>query len=231
MLAVSAAGHMYSWGAGADGQLAHQVFLSLCVLKYNCCRQTAANSRPLRCRKSLKALVSERRNHCQDFGDKKTPKKNSALREMEFEVSPIVACGWSHAFAIGAAEGESISWGSNQACQLGLGSTGGRNAWVPQLLNERNPVAYKAAGPTGFDLGYSVVQVACGKLHTLALCADGSVWSWGHGSAAGHGKGGSSSGALGADADDSSDDDSMPVSFPWPHVLAESACFAALLGE
>ena len=66
-----------------------------------------------------------------------------------------------HAMVVGS-DGSLWCAGSNSWGQLGLGYSGGTvNTWtrVPGIGNVR--------------------KVACGDRHTIALCADGSVWTWG----------------------------------------------------
>lgn len=75
------------------------------------------------------------------------------------------AAGSNHGLAI-TPTGEVFAWGANAAGQLGDNST----------TNRTVPVAVDATG----DLtGKSVVAVAAGDLHSLALTSDGEVFAWG----------------------------------------------------
>ncbi|MDQ8737988.1 fibronectin type III domain-containing protein [Paenibacillus sp. LHD-38] len=74
-----------------------------------------------------------------------------------------VAAGYSHSLAV-KSDGTVWAWGANHDGQLGDGSTD----WDQYRLN---PVQVK-------DLG-SVVAVAAGYYHSLAVKSDGTVWAWG----------------------------------------------------
>jgi alpha-tubulin suppressor-like RCC1 family protein len=78
-----------------------------------------------------------------------------------------VACGLTHSLALGA-DGLVYAWGSNGYGQLGDDSTTERHV----------PVLVKGPGGSGYLSG--VVAIAAGHLFSLALKADGTVWSWGH---------------------------------------------------
>ncbi|KRB76431.1 hypothetical protein ASE01_15825 [Nocardioides sp. Root190] len=70
--------------------------------------------------------------------------------------------GREHTVAL-RADGTVMTWGSNQMGQLGGGTTGGLR-----------PAPAAVAGLT------DVVMVSTGHYHSLALRADGSVWTWGY---------------------------------------------------
>ncbi|MFD1467796.1 T9SS type A sorting domain-containing protein [Hymenobacter caeli] len=74
-----------------------------------------------------------------------------------------VAAGFGHTLAL-CADGTLYAWGDNSYGQLGIGSTAGTLAH--QLL--RSPS------------GRSWVQVAAGYNFSLALCDDGSLYTWGN---------------------------------------------------
>jgi alpha-tubulin suppressor-like RCC1 family protein len=81
-----------------------------------------------------------------------------------------VAAGWTHTIVCGV-DGNVWGWGGSGRGELGLG--GLRFKCIPQCVGEGIP---------GFT---NIVQVAAGKIHTIALGADGRVWAWGYG---GHGQ-------------------------------------------
>jgi len=70
--------------------------------------------------------------------------------------------GREHAVAL-RSNGSVVTWGSNQMGQLGIGSTGGMRA---------SPVAVPNLS--------GVTMVSTGHYHSLALRADGTVWTWGY---------------------------------------------------
>ena len=69
-----------------------------------------------------------------------------------------------------ASDGTVYSWGFNSWGQLGNGTTGTAN-------NASSPVAVKTAG-TPME-GKTIVQVAAGATHSLALATDGTIYAWG----------------------------------------------------
>lgn len=76
-----------------------------------------------------------------------------------------VAAGWDHMIAV-SDDGKAFAWGSNGSGQLGTGTT------ASSLV----PVAVDA---TGVLSGITVTQLAVGSTHSLALSADGRVFTWG----------------------------------------------------
>ncbi len=80
-----------------------------------------------------------------------------------------IAGGKSHSLVL-CSDGSVAGWGYNSTGQLGNGST--TNSNVPVLVNRAGVLAAK-----------TVVALACGASHSLALCADGSVAAWGANSA------------------------------------------------
>ncbi len=77
-----------------------------------------------------------------------------------------VVAGRSHSVAR-CADGTLVAWGWNGLGQLGNGST----------INSSMPVP---VDPTGALAGKTVIALAAGSLHTLALCSDGSLVTWGN---------------------------------------------------
>jgi alpha-tubulin suppressor-like RCC1 family protein len=75
------------------------------------------------------------------------------------------AGGISHTLAL-TSDGKVFAWGSNAYGQLGNGST----------VNSSVPVAVSASGLLA---GKTVVAIAAGGSHSLALTSDGKVFSWG----------------------------------------------------
>ena len=76
-----------------------------------------------------------------------------------------VASGFHHVLAL-CADGTMAAWGDNSAGQLGNGTT----------ISSKVPVA---VNPSGALAGKMVVAIATSGLHSLALCADGTLAEWG----------------------------------------------------
>ena len=76
-----------------------------------------------------------------------------------------MAAGQSHTLAL-CADGTLAAWGSNSSGQLGNNSA----------VNSSVPVAVNTAGVLA---GRTVIAVAAGQNHSMALCSDGTIASWG----------------------------------------------------
>jgi alpha-tubulin suppressor-like RCC1 family protein len=115
-----------------------------------------------------------------------------------------VAAGGQHSLALGA-DGTLAAWGVNNSGQLGDGTTS-RGA-TPVLVRT-----------TGVLAGRTVVAVAAGGAHSLALCADGTVAAWGS----------NSSGQLGNGSTVSSN---VPVWVNQTGVLAGKTVVSVVAGS
>jgi alpha-tubulin suppressor-like RCC1 family protein/phosphodiesterase/alkaline phosphatase D-like protein len=104
-----------------------------------------------------------------------------------------IAAGSSHSLAL-CADGTLAAWGYNSRGQLGNGGTA--QSSVPVAVNQ-----------TGVLAGRTVVAIAAGGAHSLALCADGTLMAWGY----------NGDGALG---NNSIIDSSVPVLVDQTGVLA-----------
>lgn len=103
----------------------------------------------------------------------------------EFRASPVdvekltgvkaVAPGGQHALAL-RSDGTVWAWGDNRFGQLGFGSVAMPDQTVPRRVRGLN----------------SVIAVAAGFVHSLALRADGTVWAWGNNGSGRLGTGGTS---------------------------------------
>ena len=107
--------------------------------------------------------------------------------------------GGSHALVL-CTDGTVAAWGYNSVGQLGNNST--TNSSVPVLVSQ-----------TGVLAGKTVVALAGGSYHSLALCADGSVAAWG----------GNGSGQLG---NNSTSNSGVPVGVDQTGVLAGKSVVA-----
>jgi len=95
-----------------------------------------------------------------------------------------IAAGAAHALAL-LADGTVVGWGNNSSGQLGTAA---------------EPSGYQLS-PTALDGLTGMVAVAAGQSHSLALTADGLVYSWG----------GNAAGQLG---DGTTDDRALPAQVP-----------------
>ena len=171
-LALTADGALWSWGAGHDGRLGHgdeqdqllpkkvEAFAGQCVV--------AVSADYLSIAITADGSVWSwggggwgRLGHG-DQQNQLLPKKVEALAERHVVA---VSAGGGHSLAV-TADGAVWSWGCRGAFgQLGHGDR------QTQLL----PKKIEAF------VGQRVVAVSAGPFHSLALTADGAVWSWGSG--------------------------------------------------
>ena len=81
-----------------------------------------------------------------------------------------ISAGSSHILAL-CSDGTVVAWGGNGNGELGNNGT----------LNSNLPVAVDTAAADGSALfGKTVVAIAAGDSHSLALCSDGTVAAWGY---------------------------------------------------
>ena len=115
-------------------------------------------------------LVGWGRNHSGQLGDGTTTNRSSpALVDQRGVLAGrtvvALAAGNAHTVVL-CSDGTLASWGDNEFGQLGDGTTTTRSR--PVLVNQSGVLAGKA-----------VVALAAGALHTVALCSDGTLASWG----------------------------------------------------
>jgi alpha-tubulin suppressor-like RCC1 family protein len=80
-----------------------------------------------------------------------------------------IAAGGRHTLAL-CSDGTVVAWGDNSSGQLG-----------DNTITQRNvPVAVITASGVSALYGKTVVAIAAGASHSLALCSDGTVASWGY---------------------------------------------------
>jgi alpha-tubulin suppressor-like RCC1 family protein len=101
-----------------------------------------------------------------------TPFGGSTLQPLS-DITAIAA-GQGHSLAL-KSDGTVWAWGSNSNGQLGDGTYDDRYTAVPVITLVRD--RWGNAEP--FPLR-DVVAIAAGRLHSLALRADGTVWAWGN---------------------------------------------------
>jgi len=105
------------------------------------------------------------------LGDGTTTRRNvptavSTAGALSGKTPIAVAGGGNHSLAL-CADGTLVAWGDNRYGQLGYGNT----------TSSKVPVAVDMAGILS---GKTVVAVAAGALHSLALCSDGTLAAWGN---------------------------------------------------
>ncbi|KAL1528475.1 hypothetical protein AB1Y20_009819 [Prymnesium parvum] len=164
-------GQLWSWGSGDDGVLGHG--------------DTRARREPTKCaalaeqqmlsvacgsRHTL-ALASDGTLYSWGWGvygqlghgdvlSRRVPTAVQALREQKISV---LACGYRHSMVLCRAPQAVWAWGWGQHGQLGLGK------WVDELQPQR----MKAFTDV------SVKKLCLGGRHSLALCSDGRLYTWG----------------------------------------------------
>jgi alpha-tubulin suppressor-like RCC1 family protein len=80
-----------------------------------------------------------------------------------------IAAGGEHALAL-CSDGTVVAWGKGYEGQLGAG----------HLIQSSVPVATKVTAGASALAGKTVIAVAAGAEHSLALCSDGTVSAWGY---------------------------------------------------
>ncbi|KAH0615832.1 hypothetical protein JD844_026393 [Phrynosoma platyrhinos] len=84
------------------------------------------------------------------------------IQALEAQAIVNISCGKDHSLAV-CNKGRVYSWGAGAFGQLGTGELGDR--LIPRTINALST--------------YTVIQVACGHYHSIALTKDGRVFSWG----------------------------------------------------
>ncbi len=96
---------------------------------------------------------------------------NVAARTSELAGKTVVAiaAGGTHSLAL-CSDGRVVAWGNNDYGKLG------NDSWT----NHYVPVGVNVAAGTSALAGKTVVAIAAGNIHSLALCSDGTVTAWGY---------------------------------------------------
>ena len=96
----------------------------------------------------------------------------AGLSALSGRIVVALAAGAWHSTAL-CADGTVVTWGSDGWGQLGINGT------VSLAAQSRVPVAVDTSAGVSALAGKAVVAIAAGWGHNLALCADGTVASWG----------------------------------------------------
>ena len=123
-----------------------------------------------------------------ELGDSSTAQKTAPIRVLKGAYkgskylgdnsnNPIisVSSGWDHCLAL-AADGTVFSFGSNSSGQLG--NNGSTDQWLPTQVLKGDYAGKKFLGDTPNN---PIVSIDAGAWHSLALAADGTVYSFGDG--------------------------------------------------
>jgi hypothetical protein len=84
-----------------------------------------------------------------------------------------IACGSNHTLALDST-GQVHAWGSNGSGQLGNNTSGS------PTYDSKVPIAISGTSGFGTLLNKTIVAIACGDSHTLALDSTGRVHAWGY---------------------------------------------------
>jgi alpha-tubulin suppressor-like RCC1 family protein len=185
-LAVGSDGRAYSWGTNANGQLGDGATTTRLVpVAVNTNVSSALNGvTVIQVAASINshslAVGSDGRayswgyNSVGQLGDGTNANRlfpvavNTSSSSALNGVTVIqVAVGYAHSLAVGS-NGRAYSWGNNAAGQLGDGT----------LISRLLPIAVDTSSSSALN-GVTVIQVAAGYIHSLAVGSNGRAYSWG----------------------------------------------------
>ena len=115
-----------------------------------------------------------------DLGDASTTQRDvpaevntaAGVSALHGKTVTAIAAGNTHSLAL-CSDGTVAAWGSNDAGQLGDNQVSGIKSLVPVLVNT-------ASGVSALH-GKTAVAIATGSHHSVVLCSDGTVATWGFG--------------------------------------------------
>lgn len=199
-IAVSDRGRMYTWGAGACGQLGHPdtssfpsdedgypfqpVPREVEQLRDNCVVSTACGD--------VHTLALTDTGHVFSFGGgsygqlgmkdvgampvdaDNCPYMPTPQRVSGLEGIVRLACGDSHSLTVDR-DGRLFCWGANSCGQLGITNPGD-----PRIRKDPEGIPHLPT-PALLDalVDQKIIDIACGEAHSLAVSASGNLYSWG----------------------------------------------------
>jgi alpha-tubulin suppressor-like RCC1 family protein len=98
--------------------------------------------------------------------DSSVPVLISSLGVLANKTVVAISAGWWHSMAL-CSDGTVIAWGRNYYGELGNSTK----------INSSSPVAVTS---TGVLMGKSVMAISAGASHSVALCSDGTLSTWGN---------------------------------------------------
>ena len=105
-----------------------------------------------------------------DLENQPTPKKVEYFVNKHLEVTKI-CCGGLHNMAI-AGDGDLFTWGRGDGLQIGI---------AQKIINEMEDFELGFSTPIPIIKDKTIIDVAAGVAHSLALTDNGKVYCWGHG--------------------------------------------------
>lgn len=174
-LGITDGGEVYTWGSGEDGRLGHGDMRDrsvprkvMSLLRERVIQASCGGAHTAVLTDQGKVFTFGRgRNGRLGLGDTKwrdTPHEITAFPGNKIMIIQVV-CGWNFTVAL-AKDGSVFSWGKQGEGQCGLGYLE-KDQLVPRHVEKLSDSC--------------VIDIACGYTHTLALTAEGEVYSWGLG--------------------------------------------------
>ena len=185
-VALGSDGNLYSWGWNSSGQLGTggntdtsiPVAVSTGEVQANstfsAISATGNNSMAIASDGNLYSWGANSRGQL-GVGDNE-PKSSPAAVDLPGNLTVIaVTAGYEFSMAI-ASDGKLYSWGSNSSGALGIGVLSFING-VYTNTNKNSPVAVSTAS---FPANLTFSAIGAGAYHSIALAADGDLYSWGN---------------------------------------------------
>ncbi|MES2737132.1 MAG: choice-of-anchor D domain-containing protein [Verrucomicrobiota bacterium] len=183
-LAVTSDGQVFSWGLNTNGQLGNNsttespipVAVDMTgVLSGKFVVAVAAGNAWSMALTADGQVYAWGLNTSNQLGDNTATQRNTpvavdttALSALSGKVAVAIVAGTAHALAL-TSEGQAVAWGLGTSGQLG----------ASVAVTQPRPVFVSASGALS---GKTVVGLAAGNTHSMALTADGLVFGWGQNS-------------------------------------------------